>query len=310
MKYLLSIFLLLIVITSISAQAIDTVYLDKYSFPVEDRREAATYRVVSTSPVQGHFQVHEFYLSDTLKETGIFSDKDLFSRQGLFTTYYENGKIESEILYEKNSPKGISKFWYPNGQLKELRAYNKTNARVDAFYDSLGGVMVKKGKGTYIMETQEIYPISRLTLVGPVRNGYKNGMFTGYLQDGTIYCKEEYVNDQLVKGVSYKDGKEFRYKTLIDEMFFRRFMEHLRRNMRYPPGARRAGVQGTVYVKLRLNSDYSVRKALVLKSVAEDIDAETVRVMTDTGFKFGPMLRRGQIYNAPVFVSPATFKLN
>lgn len=218
--------------------------------------------------------------------------------------------MESEIFYEKNRPNGISKFWYPNGQLKELRAYNKTSARVDTFYDSLGELMVKKGKGTYMVETEEIYPILRVTLVGPVRNGLKNGRFTGYLQDGTIYCKEQYVNDQLVEGVSYKNGKEFRYKTLIDEGFSRRFMEHLRRNMRYPPSARRAGVQGTVYVKLRLNADYSVRKALVLKSVAEDIDAETLRVMTDTGFKFGPLLRRGQIYDAPVFVSPITFKLN
>lgn len=309
MKNLL--FLLLIFsVTEIFSQGTATIHMDQYGFPVEQRENAAYYLVVSADTLPGLYRVNEFYMSDTLKQTGTYLDPDLFIRQGIFITYHPNGMIKSERNFEMNGEKGIAKYWYANGQLKEIRTHDGKNIMVQTFCDSLGRLMVKNGAGTYTLKEEEVgYSNKHITLVGPVRNGYKNGLFTGYLSDGTTYCKEEYINDQLVQGISYHDGKEFPYNSLTDPAFYQRLMNHIGKTMRYPASARRNGVDGTVYLRMLLNKDYSVKKVYLMKTVSKDIDAEAIRVVKDSGFKFGPIIKRGQLHEYIVYVLPLKFKL-
>ena len=286
-----------------------TIYLDKYRFPVNDKTKATTYLSVSDSTT-GDYMVKEFDISGTLKSKGTYIDDDLFTREGMFVTYYPNGKIESEITYHVNSPTGTAKYWYWNGQLKEVRIYDKMNVYVQSFYDSLGNQMVNDGNGMYIVQEEEYDPSMYLTFTGHVKNGKKQGLFTGHLPDGTVYCKEEYKDNELVKGVSYDGEKEFKYKTIMDIEFYNKWMTHIKKNLRYPASARRMGIEGTVYVRLLVDKHYNIEKALVIKSVSDDIDAETVRVLKDTNFKFGPYTKRGQPCYEAVFVAPVRYKLN
>ena len=182
---------------------------------------------------------------------------------------------------------------------------------MESFYDSLGKALVTNGNGIYTLEEQEdeLEP-KPVTIVGPVKDGLKHGEFTGYLTDGTVYCKEEYERDRLVKGVSYSNGKEFKYKELQGKAYFDRFINHLKGNLRYPASARRLGVDGTVYTRLLISPDYTVKKALIIKGVTSDIDAETMRVLQDTGFKYGPRLKPGQPDERELLIIPVRFKLN
>lgn len=310
MKNLLFVFLIFSV-TKIIAQGTTTIHMDKYGFPVEERENAAYYLVVSADTVPGLYRVNEFYMSDTLKQTGTYLDRDLFIRQGMFVAYYPNGMIKSERNFERNEEKGSTKYWYANGQLKEIRTHDGRNIMVQTFYDSLGNLMVQNGAGTYIFkEDEDDYINKQIILVGPLRNGYKNGVFTGYLPDGTTYCKEKYINDQLVEGISYHDGREFPYTSLIDLAFYQRLMNHVAKTMRYPASARRNGVNGTVYARMLLNKDYSVKKIYLMNHVSKDIDAEAIRVLKDSGFKFGPIMKRGQPHEYIVYVMPLRFKLS
>ena len=286
------------------------IYLDKYGFPVMNRSEAVTYLTVSNDGPSGLYQVSEFYMTDTLKSKGNFSDADLFTREGVFVTYYDNGKTESKITYVGNKARGSAKYWYRNGQLREMRIVDGENVQVQLYYDSLGKPMVVNGSGTYILKEDVDYSATEVTLVGPMKNGKKNGLFTGYLPDSTIYCKEEYENDRFITGVSYDGEKEFRYEAVMDPEFYERWMTHLKSNIRYPVSARRSGAQGTVWVRLLINDDYTIKKSLVIKSVSKDLDDESVRVLKDTNFKYGPFYKRGQLYTNPTFVAPVKYKLN
>ena len=291
------------------SQTSSALYLDKYRFPVDDKSEATTYLSVSDS-VTGHYIVREFDMNGALKSKGAYIDRDLFTREGMFVTYYNTGKVKSEISYDANNPTGTSKFWYRNGQLKERRTYNKMKMEVQSFYDSLGNEIVNDGEGTYTVEEEDYNGDIELSLVGPVKNGKRHGLWTGYEPDGTMYCKEEYKDGELVKGVSYDGKKEFKYKTVDDLEFYKKWMTHIKNNLRYPANARRMGIQGTVYVRLFIDREHNVKKAIVIKSVSDDLDAETVKVLKDTGFKFGPVRKRGQPYYQPMFVAPLKFKLN
>lgn len=309
MRSFLVSFLLFAISSFAFSQKTTTLYLDKYGFPVEETTEAVSYLSVSDTTT-GHHLVKTYNIDSTLESKGAYVDDDLFTRHGVFLTYYPNGKIKSEIEYYANSPTGTSRYWYQNGQLKEIRTYDKTNVQVESFYDSLGNQMVDKGNGTYSFEEEDYEPSTKLTLVGPVRDGKKNGLFTGYRSDGTVYCKEVYKDNELVKGVSYDGEKEFKYKTILDIDFYNKWMTHLKKNLRYPATARRMGIDGTVYVRLLIDRDYNIQKALVIKSVFEELDRETVRVLKDTDFKFGPYTKRGQPFYEAVFVAPVRFKLN
>ena len=287
-----------------------TIYLDKYRFPVDMREHAHSYLVVTADTLPGHYRVNEYYMTDTLKETGTFLDADLFLRNGLVRSYHPNGKIRFEENFEINNRIGTAKAWYPNGQLKEVRVYHKDGYSVQSYYDSLGKALVTDGNGLYTLE--EVDEIARrpVVIVGPVKDGLKHGTFKGYLSDGTLYCEEEYVDDKLVKGVSYNNGKEFTYKELEEKAFYERYINHIRKNLRYPASARRLGVDGTVYVRLLINPDYSVEKAMIIKGLTSDIDTETLRVLKDTGFKFGPRVKRGQVDDGELFIAPIKFQLN
>lgn len=286
------------------------IYLNKYGFPVINRSEAATYLTVSNDGSSGLYQVSEFYMTDTLKSKGAYSDAELFTREGVFVTYYDNGTVESKITYDGNKARGSAKYWYRNGQLRERRIADGENVQVQLFYDSLGKPMVMNGSGTYIFKDDVDYSATKVTLVGPLKNGKKNGLFTGYVSDSTIYCKEEYEDDRFITGVSYDGEKEFTYKAVMDPEFYERWMSHLKSNIRYPVTARRSGAQGTVWVRLLINDDFTIKEAMVIKSVSKDLDDESVRVLKDTNFKYGPIYKRGQLYTNPTFVAPVKFKLN
>jgi TonB family protein len=53
----------------------------------------------------------------------------IFPQQGLIKSYYDNGKLKSEINYANNIREGDAKFYYDNGVIEEERNY--VNGKVD-----------------------------------------------------------------------------------------------------------------------------------------------------------------------------------
>ena len=79
--------------------------------------------------------------------------------------------------------------------------------------------------------------------------------------------------------------------------------------LRYPASARRLGIEGTVYVRVLINTDYTVKKAAIIKGISPDADAETLLVLRDTEFEYGPRLKRGQLDKGELLTIPVRFKL-
>lgn len=81
------------------------------------------------------------------------------------------------------------------------------------------------------------------------------------------------------------------------------------RNLHYPPGARHAGKEGTVFVVFIINADGTIDKesVTVLKSVYPSLDEEAIRIV-----KISPPWVPGMHSGRPVqcrFVLPIKFKL-
>jgi TonB family protein len=82
----------------------------------------------------------------------------------------------------------------------------------------------------------------------------------------------------------------------------------IRKNLTYPPGPRRMGVDGTVYVQFIITNTGKLTEIKVIRGVHKDIDAEAMRVIM-----MMPMWQPARHRGKPVFsryVLPIRFKLS
>lgn len=84
-------------------------------------------------------------------------------------------------------------------------------------------------------------------------------------------------------------------------------MKFLQKTVRYPAHARRNGIQGSVYVHMRITKDAKVEDLVVSEGIEVGMDKESVRVMRKLQFATPPMLK-GQPIDACVII-PIKYKL-
>lgn len=282
-------------------------YLDKNMLPVKDKTNAAAYRTYELQADGRTYLVKNYTIDGTLKHTGTFLDKEFMTPDGESVFYYPNGQKKTFTFWKSGIPQGRTSAWYQNGKLKSVHEYRGRNLVVVEFYDSLGNQKVKDGNGEYEEQDADDTLEKRVTIRGQVKDGKKEGKYQGFLKDGTLFCEEVYKDNALVKGVSFDNGKEFKYKQIYD-MDYENFMDHVRKTMRYPASARRMGVDGTVWVRLIFNESHEVERAVVMKGFDQACDAEAVRACEL--YKPKPFLIRGQVVKAPAMMVPIKFKLN
>jgi len=72
--------------------------------------------------------VQDYYLNDSLKRTGNFSDKKLTQKTGTFTNYHINGKVSRTFVCKNNLKHGDEKIYYITGNISRLAHYNMGEA--------------------------------------------------------------------------------------------------------------------------------------------------------------------------------------
>jgi periplasmic protein TonB len=82
-----------------------------------------------------------------------------------------------------------------------------------------------------------------------------------------------------------------------------KFYKYASKIMRYPPDARRKGIEGIVYVRFIIEKDGSITHSEIVKGVSEDLDLEAIRVIDSmpkwiAGEKNGRKVR--QVYTMPI----------
>jgi TonB family protein len=82
----------------------------------------------------------------------------------------------------------------------------------------------------------------------------------------------------------------------------------LKKQIHYPPGARRLGVEGRVFIKFVVKKDGSLANFEIVKGINQELDQEALRVIQlEKNWK--PGTQDGQVVNSQ-FVMPIEFRLN
>ncbi|MFY7879990.1 MAG: TonB family protein [Lacibacter sp.] len=314
MKTNLTLLLLLGLFMETFGQESNKDYLDEFGFPTIEISNAKSYRTISKHPAEPNkLIVKEYYLNDTSKQTCIFSDKEMYTKDGIFTSFYPNGRKSEEGFYTGNSKVGKWIKWYKNGQIQEESIWDNSKdytqrQRVDNFWDSLGNKLATNGNGEYILD--EEYP--PIHAKGAIKNGLKTGKWTGFFENGNIAFEEDYKNNKLIKGTSYDSlGQKYKYDKEFDFNMMN-FYEFIGQNLRYPEEAQRKGVEGKVIIQILFNTDGKIIKSRIVKGIGSGCDEEVLRVVSNYNGNWDGGKKRGQVIkmNKPQSrYFPITFKL-
>lgn len=136
-------------------------------------------------------------------------------------------------------------------------------------WDSLGTLKVIRYEG----------PNTELETIwakGNFFKGLKNGDWKGY-ENGELIYEENYNQGELTKETTYNlDGSYVEYDLVIENAEFpgdiEGWFKYLRKNLKYPKKAKRAGTEGIVHLNFVVDTDGTVKDVEVISGIGDGCD--------------------------------------
>ncbi|MDO9510116.1 MAG: TonB family protein [Bacteroidales bacterium] len=200
---------------ALSVDAQDTLRRNKNQRLAKPGEDVETYSIVYHSLDSSRGAMVKTYSADwkLVYETS-YSDYEKLIADGISKTWYPDGQLKREINYKKGLLHGCFESWYPDGTLKRKDKYSN------------GEVM--------------------------------NGQCFGRDGSDTTWYKYEIWPE-------YPGG----------ERAFHKFLES---NIKYPDKARNKHKSGTVYLQFCVETDGTISDIVILKGICESLDKEALRL--------------------------------
>lgn len=297
-RFATSIVLSLTLLSICHAQTdIDTIYFSSHGFELTNQNieNAAYYQLTTGERKDG--KVNQYFMNHApYGYVHYLKGK----RHGNYVTYYKNGNIKESGLFGNGKAVGLRKRRYSNGTMRSVELMKDDDdsnhaPRIVNAWDSLGNFIVSEGNGDY---RNTLFNNSKIIEEGTIKDGYKVNKWVGSNSERVLY--EDTYNDkgELISGLSYDDqGNSYTYTEFEEDATYKGGMDgwnnHLRRNLRYPKEAKRAGDQGNVYLSFIIMKSGKVQKAEIIRGVSHACDEEALRVLR-LSKNWNPGKQRGQ----------------
>ena len=241
--------------------------------------------------------VFDYYKSGQRKLVGTLSDKYRMHRTGPFQTYYENGKLESQVSYEDNQPIGKCYFWYENGSKKAQCEFLKVKKdeepiiKVEQYWSRIAIQRVVDGKGRFTDE--DVTSFSE----GELENGLKQGDWWGTdYKDGFTFT-EQYRNGKLVSGVSIDSLQQQHpytkiYIPAMPAKSIDAFYNHFDAKMKQHQKGDFSRYYSTIGVGLVVESSGKLKNITVLHHVSSALKRQIISFIASYG-DWQPAISRG-----------------
>lgn len=251
-------FLIIIIVLSFSAYSQSkppiTAYFDKYWTKVTDPDKATFYRTVEE--VNGKFLAKDYYMSGQL-QMEILCDAvtPKLMWEGKAILYHENGAVQEEGPFKNEERFGLHKFWYKDGARHKDVFYKDKKQVYHHYWSPSGEPLLVNGKGIVHEETGD-----QVSCTMEIKDSLVIASFNiDTNSSDTIYSFVEKIPE-------YKGG----YEALARD---------LKATMKYPREARKAGIEGTVFVAFIVDKKGKAKDLKVIKGISEACDAEALRAV-------------------------------
>lgn len=255
----------------------------------------------------------------------LFSFRITFAQEGLVKSYYDDGKLKSEINFSNNVREGDAKFYYENGNIKEERDYN--NGKVEGLVKTYN----KDGK------LEEVFNIENGRRQGPASLYDSAGIYLSDVdfENGVKVTDTSGEDEKLALSSAPDDNKTSKTKTAgtsirknnpssylppseaeendknsDDPAFYLTAevmpepiggFEALQKRLFYPSLAKQKKIEGTVKVLTFINKYGDVTKAEVIKGIGYGCDESARNTVYYSRFK--PGLIKGKPVNIQMVIS-------
>lgn len=272
------------------------IYLDStFNESVGIGNRVYSMRYDSKNPNRAHYRIikdyylnkklyifNDYYKSGALYMTGTSSLKDIVLRNGEFISYYENGNKKKAASYIQGSPEGVCTEWYENGnkRLEEIFIKNdefgKAIFKINRFWSIDQEQKVIRGDGQY-EESSEKYFGS-----GKVENGFKSGVWEGWIRIPENKYSEIYKSGKLVSGkIVDENNIQTTYNSLESraqpKMGFLHFYKYLKKNIDLPN--RFKNTKRGIYLEFTINEEGKIVAPKIINPTNPEADWKALKVL-------------------------------
>lgn len=231
---------------------------------------------------------NDFYMANKSPQLyGQYLDADCKLKNGLFISYYLNGKIQDSSHYENNKQEGLNTGWYDTGEREFVNHYHNGNL-VDsciAWYKKgiINQLIVADKNGTGTL--QQFAEDGTKKNEGKLYNGKRNGDWTFKDNNNILSQIVKYDMDSTIKFTNYdQSGAEEKGYVFLEKgaefqggmMGWRRFLEH---NLHYPQQSQEKRIQGVVRVQMVVDKSGKISDIKVLSAPDTFTAAEGERII-------------------------------
>lgn len=265
-----------------------------------------------------NYIVNDYYKSGILEMTGASRNRDYIKHEGPFMYYYENGKRKLTCTY-KNGEKIDKQYeWYDNGGLKLEGEFiiNKkektTDYKINQSWDVNNNQTVINGNGIYEktedINNQDLGDINSFSEKGEIKNGVRNGVWTGKSTELKATFIENYENGKCISGLS-TDENDLKYK--YTEVFQKAapkngmdsFYSYIGHNFNIP---KVEGLAGRIYLTFIVDKEGKLKDPIVLRDIGFETGKEALRIINEAK-KWIPGKVRGiavrVLYSIPITIT-------
>lgn len=290
------------------AQKKQNIYFLKDDGRYVNNRDSSNYTRIVQEPDSGSvlYNVIEYYPNGNQKLIGKSSAVEPIKLEGQMVSFYPNKNKKQIANYTNGFISGAVYEYYPNGNMYRSMEYVDNQNRnpqlksigkeeiVHAVYDSTGLGTVKDGNGRYQVFDQDFKLVEE---EGDLKEGKRNGTWKGNFSKSKLTFTEDYADGKFLKGTSTDSAGNIKNYTVKEALpTFKggesAFGRYLSQNMHYPPRARENSIQGRVILTFVIEKDGNLTDIKVLKNVSYDLDAEAVRVLSQSP-KWNPGIQHG-----------------
>lgn len=320
----------LVMVTGIYAQKRDTsVYFYKLAnwgegftsvIQVNSLNEADYFRVVYPSETFHHYIINEFYKNGKIKLMGTtipgtdpvtLNTADV-PYDGDVATYYQNGKKQSLAHFVNGAKNGDEYLFYPDGKVycymknsphKQWNSQFNSNQDVTKSlflecYDKGGNMICQNGNGEWITYSSDY---SHVIMHGPVKNGYKDGKWTGntFRADSIKYAYI-YKKGEIKESFGYdKSGLTYPFEQIHQRANCTKgdvfsFLQSIRNHLKLPRGEDQLNID-TMHICFIIEKNGAITDFHVLgDSLSPMVKAAFTRAL-----KPGSLWTPGKYYGVP-----------
>lgn len=254
------------------------------------------YRIIESYDSQrGLYKIKDYYKSGILQMEGNSKTDDLFTYEGEFIYYYENGNKKEIVNYNKSKRIGKFEQWHENGNKKTEGEYFESkngiqnSLKINQYWNPDGKQTVTNGNG-YLEDIDEKHSDS-----GSYKNGFKEGIWKGVYNKNCKYT-ETYKEGKIISGISTdENNKEYEYDELENKPEpkggIQNFYKYIGKNFKIYKGDE--NVKGTIIIAFIVDKDGQIVEPQIVQSLKQSLDDEAMDVITSFK-KWIPGKQRGQ----------------